>query len=349
MTYEKLMKYAAIYTVAFAVFAMSGMLVFAMNQEMIYSNPTISQEEITYSKQEDGKLFPLEIHVNKDSKTSFVIPLPEQVLESDILIEHDYIRKCYFITISNIEKRYFIKNPVESNGSQVQEAGLRYIGDSVQIEVLLDQVYECNSTFKSGTLSLEFEKPQDVLEHIIVIDPGHGGQDSGDKEDNAKESAVVLEIAQKLKTRLETTNIKVYFTRLDIKSNPTALERVQLANGVDADMLISIHTKEENEEDQQQGIAGEYNPDYFIPWFGSVDLAHVLQQEVGKTTGAYMNGLFEALEEDTVVQDATLPAANIIVGNLSNENEGNLLENSEYQQKIADGIYNAIMLIYSEV
>jgi len=77
--------------------------------------------------------------------------------------------------------------------------------------------------------------------HIIVIDAGHGGKDTGaiccgDK----KEKKVVLSVALKLKKRLERKGYKVYMTR-DNDSFVKLPKRTEFANQKRADIFVSIH------------------------------------------------------------------------------------------------------------
>ena len=60
------------------------------------------------------------------------------------------------------------------------------------------------------------------------------------------------------------------------------------------------------------------------------------------------NGLIEASAEDTVISEATVPAAAIKVGYLTNGQESILLQREDYIQRIAEGIYQTILKAYEE-
>lgn len=76
----------------------------------------------------------------------------------------------------------------------------------------------------------------------IVIDPGHGGKDSGCIGSELKEKNVALEIALRLGQKLQEYNprIKIIFTRTDDVFIPL-FERTAIANRNNADLFISIH------------------------------------------------------------------------------------------------------------
>ncbi|MDR0934424.1 MAG: N-acetylmuramoyl-L-alanine amidase [Burkholderiaceae bacterium] len=76
----------------------------------------------------------------------------------------------------------------------------------------------------------------------IVLDPGHGGEDSGALgHRGSREKDVVLAIARKLKTRIEQEpNMRVVMTRNGDYFIPLQV-RVQKARQAQADLFISIH------------------------------------------------------------------------------------------------------------
>ena len=76
----------------------------------------------------------------------------------------------------------------------------------------------------------------------IVLDPGHGGHDSGAVGRQSKEKDIALQVALKLgkKIQKEFPGIKVIYTRTtDVY--PKLYERPALANKYHADLFISIH------------------------------------------------------------------------------------------------------------
>lgn len=87
-----------------------------------------------------------------------------------------------------------------------------------------------------------------VLNKTIMLDPGHGGGDPGSiptasdgtKLSQYKESALNLQIAQKLKSKLEKIGVNVLMTR-DDDSNIPLSDRAKIANDKNPDLLISIH------------------------------------------------------------------------------------------------------------
>ena len=76
---------------------------------------------------------------------------------------------------------------------------------------------------------------------VVVVDPGHGGdQDGALSPTGVKEKEVVLQIARRLRPRLEQLGAKVVLTRTGDIGVPLTT-RAAMANGLRADLFISIH------------------------------------------------------------------------------------------------------------
>lgn len=76
---------------------------------------------------------------------------------------------------------------------------------------------------------------------VIVIDPGHGGENEGGRTDVYLEKELTLKVAESMKQELEKyQGITVYLTRED-DVDMSLEERAQFAQSVNADFLYSIH------------------------------------------------------------------------------------------------------------
>lgn len=75
---------------------------------------------------------------------------------------------------------------------------------------------------------------------VVVIDPGHGGKDSGAIGTYDKEKNIVLPIALETARYLEKSGVKVVLTRKSDKY-PTLADRVAISNKDKADVFVSIH------------------------------------------------------------------------------------------------------------
>src|ERR1700722_12482318 len=75
----------------------------------------------------------------------------------------------------------------------------------------------------------------------VVIDPGHGGDDTGAVNGQAVEKRINLGVALKLADLLRAKGTKVVLTR-NIDTSIRLDDRAGLANKLKADLFVSIHT-----------------------------------------------------------------------------------------------------------
>ena len=75
---------------------------------------------------------------------------------------------------------------------------------------------------------------------VVVIDPGHGGTDTGARGTTLVEKDVVLQVAKILRAELERAGYRVVMTRND-DSNPSYEDRAAVANAYRDAIFISLH------------------------------------------------------------------------------------------------------------
>ena len=185
----------------------------------------------------------------------------------------------------------------------------------------------------------------------IVVDPGHGGVDSGaiGRKTGVKEKDITLAISKKLARTLSQAGAMVVLTRetdtdLSGTEGDSLLEkkridlarRVAMAEEIEADMYLSIHT----------------NADPSPRWHGAQTfyyskspegerLAKCIQAELvrilGNNNRKAKEGVFFIMEK------TTMPTLIIEVGFISNPDEEMLLGDDIYQTKIAHGILSGIV------
>jgi N-acetylmuramoyl-L-alanine amidase len=120
---------------------------------------------------------------------------------------------------------------------------------------------------------------------VIVIDPGHGGKDSGATgQSGIKEKNITLRIARALKARLkEQLNVHVILTR-NGDSFITLEDRTRVANKAAADIFISIHANAAH----KKGASGVET--YF--------LNHEASDSYAMETAAFENSVAELAKDE---------------------------------------------------
>ena len=356
MQQNSLMKTTLVYCVLFVAAAMSVMLYYAATKTVGVAD--LAQDEVVrpaVQKEESAPAVPVrenEIAINRTAQNTnyFCIPMPESVKAEEVVLENHYMDKELWVSISSEQMKdceaFYETNSVYGNSENVADGRFEVEKERICLRFALDGVYEYRSIFEDHILYVEFVPSKEVYEKIIVIDPAYGGEEQGVAVESVSSKDITLGVAKALKTMFDESDIKVYYTRMD-DSNPAADNRVELAEATKADMLIRIEVSGD-ENSKLYGTSAVYNSKYFIPGFGNVELADLLEREVVTSISGKACGLIESAEEDRVVNSATVPAAAIRVGYLTNSQEAILLQREDYIKRIAEGIYNAVMKAYEQ-
>lgn len=361
MQQNGLMRITAVFTVLFAAAALTVVFYYSSNKLVVVTD--LAQDEVVHNAANAGQSQPETVVPSKENEiifdqnsqgtNYFCIPMPESIRADAVTVENHYMDRELWVSIrqntnqeKDLYKGFYQTTGVYGNWTAVKEGSFE-IGDSVfWLKFKLTDIYEYRSIFEDHNLYIEFVTPKEVYDKIVVIDPAYGGEVTGAVSGDQQGKDITLAIARELKKLLDETDIKVYYTRMD-DSYPTEENRTELTNAAKADMLIRIEVNE-NEDTKVYGTEAVYNNNFFIPGFGSIELADLLEREVVTAISGKANGLIESIEDDIVVNKVTVPAAIIRVGYISNGQEAILLNRDDYVNKIANGIYQTIRTAYEE-
>lgn len=342
---QKLLKRTAVLSLLFAVVAMGIMI--GLSKTRVITISEVAQDEVTRGQrlaatrpqtEESGGT--LAFDESSQEYTDYLcIPLPETGKAEDITIENHYMDREMCVLLNNVEASFYAEHMLGGNHSAVTDGTYAEMTDGVMLRFQLDGLYEYRTVYEDGGLYISFLNPREIYSRIVVIDPACGGLSNGNTANDLVEKELALQIARSLKEKLDDSGIKAYYTRMD-DVNPSADKRIGIANEVRADMYIAIAV-DAMEDASVYGISTLYNDDYFIPGFGSVELADLLEKETVAAVKTKALGLKKDVANATL-NSATVPAAEIRVGCMTNPQEAILLGREDYIEKIATGIYNAI-------
>ena len=216
--------------------------------------------------------------------------------------------------------------------------------------------------------------------YVIVIDAGHGGKDPGCiGKGGTREKDIVLSVAKKLKTKLDTNGFKTYLTR----SGDTYLklaERASIAEKRHADLFISLHANanpsrkmkgfsiytlsEKASDEEAKKLAEAENAADKIGVSGFTEfeeniriaLSSLQQHAVAEMSEEYATGCAKSFKRSDIEQQpgpdvrhapfavlrSTVPGALLELGHLSNAAEEKLLKTDKHQNKLVDAIVRSV-------
>lgn len=282
-------------------------------------------------------------------KNQLNIELPENIQGNDVEIVNDYISHTVYIRFSEAVDNYSEQYTVHGSSNHIANLSYYNEGEEGVLEIKLDKACEHFYSYKDGFLCMEFKDLHEVYEKIVVIDAGHGGRQPGAVKKDICEKNLNLDIVLKLKDLLDTVDekkMKVFYTRLE-DVNPSLAERSEMANDLEADLFISVHNNASasGKFNSENGTMVLYSPDENDD--SSKRLAQICLENVNASTGSKRLGLVKA-NDIYIVRTSEVPVALIEVGYMTNTEELNNLCDPAYQQKVAQGIYNAIMQAFEE-
>lgn len=215
-------------------------------------------------------------------------------------------------------------------------------------------------------------RPAEVLRtaggRLIVLDPGHGGSDSGAREGpRLVEKRLTLDIARRVRSKLKACGVDAVLTRdRDIDLGLDA--RTERARRLGADVFVSIHLNAARD----RRVAGIET--YVIPAAGVVSTASSRLTPGGAERTVYAGNNFDAANmilayllhhgllvhsqsgdrgirraRFQVLKTAPCPAALVECGFLSNRQEAERLAEEGYRDQLAEGIARGLLTYVSRV
>ena len=180
---------------------------------------------------------------------------------------------------------------------------------------------------------------------LIVIDPGHGGPDSGTQgQASVPEKAVVLDVALQLASILEQAGSRVELTRrgdyLPAPGSRGLSARVDLARVPGTDVFISLHA-DAHADPSVRGVTTYYYRADSLP------LARAIHEELVDRLGAPDRGIRRT--EFYVIQAAPVPAVLVELGYMTHPQEAALLSRADYRRRAAAAIAEGLARYFASL
>lgn len=180
-------------------------------------------------------------------------------------------------------------------------------------------------------------------EVIIVIDPGHGGEDLGATKGELYEKKLNLDISKRLGDLLEEVGIKIVYTRekdIDVGLD----ERVNIANNLDATLFISVHNNYMPNDAGYKGTETLYCPPVNADEnkMDGKKLATIVQRNLVSTLKTIDNGIIYR-PNLVVLRKTKMPAVIAEIVYMSNSSDREKLSNKDFRQNAAKALSKAVM------
>lgn len=312
--------------------SMAGMLVVASDKTIVIEDAAQKQETLPTDSLQAGAVWGAMLELQEDASfdRQLCIPIKAGTKAEHVTVENKYMERELWVYIKNADEAFYQQNRIIGDCTPVKKCWYEVQEDGLLLKMRMDTVWEYHSTMEGNNLKVAFSNPRENYQQLVVLDPV--GEDA-------------VQVAKLVQKKLEQPGIKLYITGSE--DADTSLERsLALVQAVEPDLFLQIGVSENKEDVTQYGIQSYYNDEYFIPEFGNVEWADVVTKKV---TAAAVNralGLFP-VSEDSILKLLDMPAAAVSVGFVTNEQEKLLLAQESYREKLAGGIAEAILEVYT--
>jgi bla regulator protein BlaR1 len=196
-----------------------------------------------------------------------------------------------------------------------------------------------------------------IKDKLVIIDPGHGGDDFGGtyppfNETDAsliqvKEKDLNLDISLKLYEKLKKAGIRVELTHMDDRTL-TLDDRINVANNDQAALVLSIHNMMANNEAANGTSTSFYSAqDHQNSVFSSGRFAELLQNELIKQLQTKNLGVTDV--KTKLLKETSSPSAMVDVAYLSNESDRKNLMDEAFRDKAVQALYDGVISSLNEM
>lgn len=178
----------------------------------------------------------------------------------------------------------------------------------------------------------------------IVLDPGHGGADTGVSANGLSEADVAYDVADRVRQRLLKLSVNCRITR-GPGGSPSQRKRAEYANESGADLVISLHC-DSHANPAASGVAAFY---YGNDKFGHSSptgerFAGLVQREITARTGLANCGIHGMTWD--LLRYTQMPSVRIELGYLTSPDDATLLASHRFRDSSADAIVIAVQRLY---
>ncbi|MCR5527479.1 MAG: N-acetylmuramoyl-L-alanine amidase [Lachnospiraceae bacterium] len=270
----------------------------------------------------------------EDMRGYLTVPIPDEADESNISIENNVNDKTVSIIVKNVSQDFYHKNIFSGDMTNINSIKYGYMDDSAIIMLSSDEVVEAETRFYHGHLYVRLVDPHEAHDKIVVIDPGHGGDDAGSVVYGISEKSIIDGVADELREILDSDDYGIYYTRVADRDTSEE-ERLDLIRSVSADLVVSIHTGADTNSRTVKGCSAE-------TLSGNEAIAEKFLDAISSNCAIRNNGV-KCGSSLSLINEDGCPTVFLRIGNLTNRTEAEEMATAEFQANAAEAIKKSIL------
>lgn len=297
---DRLYRSTVIAAALFAVAVCGLMVCFKCFEDYFDSHGRIAMvAEAALIEQENTIVSPIRkrnfpVTVVDEPGAKLVIPFSAQIPKDKITVCEEFTQNKLVITLEDGISYMKEGTVLTSDSAWMEAVGVYRHEDNIVIEVYCQDTCGYQTVYENGTLSLSFLPLREQHERIIVVHTPW----------NHRSKFLIDEWNQTIQKLQETNKVKIY-SAIAMQEEYSNEDVISFANRIHADMVIGM----EFVNAQSADVVTICNPEYFIPEFGNVELAALVEKEYAQTTGLAPLGVKACEEAQEWVMKSGVPTA----------------------------------------
>ncbi|MCR4437138.1 MAG: N-acetylmuramoyl-L-alanine amidase [Clostridiales bacterium] len=184
--------------------------------------------------------------------------------------------------------------------------------------------------------------------HLVVIDPGHGGNDPGARAYGLVEKEINLDVALRVNSLLKDYGVRTYMTRTD-DCFVGPKDRIYTANQKKASLFLCIHSNW-FKDPSFNGTMTLYYPSRDLSQgnLSELNYALTIQNQLSNTLATKDRGIIDR-PNLSVLKHAQMPSVLVELGFMSNKEDARLLASDEFRQKAAQALARGVIEALAEI
>ena len=302
---------------------------------------------------ENNKLI---ITISEDISGSYGIKLVkhEGLDFEKILYTDNYFNKQYIISIPGDYSSFYNTsgNNIYITSKKITDVTVTYNTTTgyTDIVVTTSKIQGFKPTNLSKTIEIIVDDPSKVFDNIVILDPGHGGNDPGASSGGFDESDINYSILYTHAKEFFNTSteeyVKAYWTRTT-DTFITLNNRAAFAASVGADLFVSLHMNSSTSSAAKgtEVFYAETNNTVTVNGLNSSSVAQIFQDNIVTNMKTTDRGVKKA--GYYVIKNNSVPAILIELGFISNSTDRAMLTDVDMQKKAASIIYNSVLSVFN--
>lgn len=290
---------------------------------------------------------PIQVRVVSETDTELKLDIPGPTVKAPIFQKPD----LYTLEVSLPGCFRTLPDGFSIDSKVISSVTTRTAANGTVIVFALTRPLGAQLVRDANAIHLQLIKPNvgngRLAGKLIVVDPGHGGKDTGATGGGLIEKNLTLKIGSMIAGELASAGATVIVTRKTDVFIPLDT-RAQMAQDAHADLFVSCHINSTNESSATSGGITFHHEGRPV----SKILAECIQQEIAKSSGMPSLGVWSDHRiyrtGFAVLRQTTMPGVLLELGFINNAKDRKRLSADDFQQAVAKAVVQGIKVFLGD-